>query len=118
MNPSSSRSRSPLGLAYSAARTKSSSQVFMSMRNPKTTGYSADVRMHLSLNGHVLKIAQLGPNFLVLKNATDHPPVDAEIAMCIDGQEDRWRVHLPEGTKSEQRKTAISKVPHVNGSGV
>jgi hypothetical protein len=74
--------------------------------------------MQLLLNGCILPIAQLGPDFLVLKTPIDHPPADAEIAMSIDGHEDCWRVHLPEGIKSERRKTAISKVPHVNGSGV
>jgi hypothetical protein len=76
----------------------------------KTYGHSAIVRMELCVNGHVLPIAQLGPDFLVLENPTDHPPVEAEIGMWIDGREDRWRVHLAEGIKAGQRKTAISRV--------
>jgi hypothetical protein len=52
---------------------------------------------------------QLGPDFLVLEKPIDHPPVDAEIRMSIDGNEDCWRVHLPEGIKAGQRKTIISR---------
>ena len=64
--------------------------------------------MELCLNGHVLPIAQLGPDFLVLTTPTDHPPADAEIAMWIDGREDRWRVRLADGIRAGERKTAIS----------
>ena len=61
------------------------------------------------MNGRTLPIAQLGPNFLVLETPIDFPPVEAEIGVWIDGREDRWRVHLAEGIKSGQRKTAISR---------
>jgi hypothetical protein len=74
--------------------------------------------MELCVNGHILPIAQLGPNFLVLENPIDHPPEDAEIGMWIDGREDRWRVHLADGIKTGQRKTAISRSPGSNGSTV
>jgi hypothetical protein len=30
--------------------------------------------------------------------------------MWIDGREDRWRVHLAEGIKTGQRKTAIARL--------
>lgn len=88
----------------------------MSAGNQETNGHSAIVRMELCVNGHVLPIAQLGPNFLVLENPIDHPPAEAEIGMWIDGREDRWRVRLAEGIKAGQRKTAISRCPAANGS--
>jgi hypothetical protein len=72
--------------------------------------FSADVRMHLRLNGHVLPIAQLGPDFLVLKEPLDHPPADAEIDMSIDGQESRWPVYLAEGLVANRRKARIAQV--------
>jgi hypothetical protein len=75
----------------------------------KTSGHSADVRMELSVNGFVLPIAHLGPNFLVLETPIDHPPVDAEIGLWIDGREDRWRVRLADGIRASQRKTAITR---------
>ena len=64
--------------------------------------------MHLRLNGHVLPIAQLGPDFLILKNPVDHPPADAEIEMSIDGHERRWAVRLVDGLTAGQRESRIS----------
>ena len=44
----------------------------MSAGNHKTYGHSAIVRMELCVNGHVLPIAQIGPNFLVLHRAGEY----------------------------------------------
>jgi hypothetical protein len=80
------------------------------MNAPQTStgGHSADVRIHLYVNGSVLPVAQLGLDFLVLRTPVDHPPCDAEIAMSIDGKESRWTVHLQNGIQMGCRKTAIS----------
>jgi len=64
--------------------------------------------MALHLNGHVLPIAKLGPDFLVLTHPVDHSPVEAEIAMSIDGHERRWLVRLHEGISTAQRRTRFS----------
>ena len=61
--------------------------------------------MQLCVNGYVLSIGQLGPDFIILENPTDHPPAEAEIAVWIDGRERRWNVQLPEGIKSEKPET-------------
>jgi hypothetical protein len=75
--------------------------------NQQSRGYSADVRMELSVNGHVFAIGQLGPDFLLLSNPSDLPPSQAEIAVWIDGRERRWNVFLPEGVSSGKRETKI-----------
>jgi hypothetical protein len=72
-------------------------------------GHSADVRMHLLLNGHTLRIAQMGPNFLVLADTVEHPPADAEIVMTVDGDTERWMVRLPNGLHSGEKEVLISK---------
>jgi hypothetical protein len=72
-------------------------------------GHSADVRIDLHVNDHVLPVAQLGPEFLVLRTPADHPPCDAEIALSIDGRESRWPVHLHSGIRRGCRKTPISR---------
>jgi hypothetical protein len=54
-----------------------------------------------------LAVAQLGPDFLVLRNPTDHPPADGEITVSIDGHESRWRVHLKDGIKAGKEKVRI-----------
>ena len=88
----------------------------MNSGNQKTYGHSADVRMKLFVNGLILPIAQLGPNFLILEKSIDHPPADAEIGLWIDGREDGWRIRLAEGIQAGQRKTGISRCPSVQGS--
>jgi hypothetical protein len=69
----------------------------MSATDLRPLSYSADVRMQLSVNGHTFQIGQLGPDFVILRDAADHPATDAEITLWIDGREDRWRVYLPAG---------------------
>jgi hypothetical protein len=46
----------------------------MSETERKSHGYSADVRTELCVNGHTLRIGQLGPDFLVLDDLADQPP--------------------------------------------
>ena len=75
---------------------------------PRKLGYSADVRMQLNLNGHVLPIGQLGPDFIILRNAPEHRPAEAEIVMSIDGKERRWMVNLPEGISAKNELTKIA----------
>jgi hypothetical protein len=71
--------------------------------------HSADVRMHLLLNGHTLRIGQMGPNFLLLDDTIDHAPADADIVLSVDGKTDRWTVRLPNGLHAGQKHILISK---------
>jgi hypothetical protein len=77
----------------------------------KSQGHSAQVRMELHLNGHVLRIAQLGPDFLMLKQPFDHPPAEAEIYLRIDESESSRRVNLVEGISPDRRKTKLGPLP-------
>jgi len=72
--------------------------------------------MELRLNGHVLPISHLGPDYLILRNSAEHPPADAEIMLSIDGHESRWSVWLADGVSAERRRTRITAVPAANGS--
>jgi hypothetical protein len=83
----------------------------MSVANLENHAFSADVRMQLYVNGHIFFIAHLGPDFVILDDATDHPPADAEIAMSIDGREERWTVHLPDGVAVGKPETRIAPCP-------
>jgi hypothetical protein len=79
-------------------------------------GHSADVRIDLAVNGHVLSVAELGPGFVVLRDAIDHPPANAEITMSIDGHFQQWQVELIDGIMAGQRDTRIRSIPtHLNG---
>lgn len=59
------------------------------------------------MNGSIFSVAQLGPGFVVLRDAIDHPPSIAEIRMSIDGDETRWPVQLVDGIATDSRKTRI-----------
>lgn len=69
--------------------------------------YSADVRMHLCVNGDTFVIGHLGPTFLILDNPIDHPAGKGEITMSIDGRVRRWQVHLPDGISATNPRTRI-----------
>jgi len=75
---------------------------------PKNQGHSADVQMHLSINGHIFSIGQLGPDFIILDTPTDHPPGNGEIYLAIDGRVKRWPVLLPDGLSAAQAETRIA----------
>jgi hypothetical protein len=77
-------------------------------KNPEELGRSAEVQMELSVNGHVLSIGQLGPDFIILDDPCEHPPDNAEIMVSIDGHERRWRVHLPNGISCTVSRTIIA----------
>ena len=81
----------------------------------KSQSHSALVRMELRLNGYVVPIAQMGPDFLVLKQPFEHPPAEGEIYLRIDDSESNWRVHLVEGISAERRKTMIAPAPALRG---
>ena len=63
--------------------------------------------MQMSVNGYLLHIGQLGPDFVIIDDPKDHPPTDAEITVWIDGDESRWNVHLPEGISNTASRTRI-----------
>ena len=73
-------------------------------------GHSAQVKMRLLLNGSSIPVAQMGPDFLILQSATEHSPADATLELCIDTNERRWKVRLPNGISNTSRTVVIAKV--------
>jgi len=63
--------------------------------------------MELRVNGSVLNISHLGPDYLILTQPVDHPPALAEIVMSIDGKQSRWAVRLPAGVSARSVRTRI-----------
>ena len=59
--------------------------------------------MHVMQNGSKFRVAQLGPDFLVLENAAE---IDgrAEIVLCVDGVMRRRPVQLQCGATPAQKK--------------
>jgi len=64
--------------------------------------------MELRVNGRIFDIGQLGPDFLILRDATDYPPADGEIMVAIDGRVRRWTVRLPDGIAAHKVRTRIA----------
>ncbi len=63
--------------------------------------------MQLLVNGSTLPIAQLGPDFLILRKTIDHPPTEATVVMRVDASERRWTVNLPEGVTNGSERVRI-----------
>ena len=47
-------------------------------------GHSAIVKMQLRFNGTSIPIAKMGPDYIVVHSASDHPPCEATIELRID----------------------------------
>jgi hypothetical protein len=71
-------------------------------------GHSAEVKMELWLNGTSLPVGQLGPDFLLLKDAIERPPGKATLVVRVDEGERRWQVALPEGISATSRRVTIA----------
>jgi hypothetical protein len=74
-----------------------------------SSGHSAQVTMRLFVNGSVLPVAQMGPDFLILDASIDHPPTDAMLALSVDGRERRWPVRLPGGLAKDSRTVVLAR---------
>jgi len=63
----------------------------------QAAGYSSNVCLFLLTNGQSHKLAQIGPDFVRLREPAEIPPGRAEILMVVDGVEHRWSVKLEIG---------------------
>jgi hypothetical protein len=72
------------------------------------SGHSAQLEMRLLINGSSIRIAQLGPDFLLLDEPIDYPSGAAIIIMRVDQNERSWSVHLPGGISVRSKRVAIS----------
>ena len=64
--------------------------------------------MRLIVNGASIRITQMGPDFLFVESASNHPPGEATIVLQVDGSERRWNVHLQNGISAESKRVAIA----------
>ena len=75
------------------------------------SGHSADVKIHLRFNGFSMRIDQLGPDFIFVDSASDHPPCEATIVMRVDSSERQWQVLLPDGISAKSKRVPITLPP-------
>lgn len=72
--------------------------------------HSAEVEIELLVAGKSLSVAQLGPEFLILGEATQLEPCTAEIVLRVDGEDERWQVRLPVGSAPGTPRVAIQQL--------
>ena len=65
--------------------------------------------MRLIINGEAVSVTHMGPDFLLVKDAGNHPPSEATIILQVDQSERRWQVRLPEGIRLGQQRVLVSK---------
>ena len=70
-------------------------------------GHSAEVKMRLEIGDTTLPVAQLGPDFLIVRTPVEHAPTDAVLYFAIDGNERRRDIRLPEGMSAARTRTPI-----------
>ena len=73
-------------------------------------GHSAAVRMRLVLNGRNFRIAQMGPDFLLIDSPDNHPPSRATIELTIDDSRRTWDVELPLGMSCDEERVMLGSV--------
>jgi len=64
--------------------------------------------MRLIVNGESISITQMGPDFLLIESAADHPPGHATIVLQVDQNERRWQVQLPDGISKDSKRVALA----------
>jgi len=84
------------------------------MNTAHTTGYSAQVRLHLVIGGQEFELGQIGPDRIILRESIEYPPGPAEVVMHVNDIEDRWQVYLPNGITANSRE--VRTVPAVAAS--
>jgi hypothetical protein len=66
--------------------------------------------MALILDGGSHRVSQLGPDFLILQNPTEHGPSEADLTLDIDGDQEHWRVFLPAGIQIAGRRVQLKRI--------
>ena len=72
------------------------------------SGHSADVKMHLVLDGQTLSVGHLGLDYLILDAPIDHPPSTALLYFSIDGKERERKIRLPNGISMASPRVGIA----------
>jgi len=70
--------------------------------------HSAQVKMRLIVNGAVIRITHMGPDFLFVESPADYPPCQATISLSVDDSESEWKVRLPNGISKDSKRVALA----------
>ena len=70
--------------------------------------HSARVEMLLIVQGKPISVSQMGPDFLFIERAAEHPPCDATLVLQVDDSERAWTVRLPDGISANSNRVVIT----------
>ena len=66
--------------------------------------------MRLLVNGLSFRIAQMGPDFLLVESPGDHAPARAMIELQVDDTQRTWEVNLPQGMKAGDQRVSLGAI--------
>jgi hypothetical protein len=66
--------------------------------------------MQLLIDGGPISVAQMGPDFLLLREPFDHPPCEACFVLHVDEDERQWDVRLPDGISATSNRVSVIRV--------
>lgn len=69
--------------------------------------HSAQVQMHLEVDGMRLPIAQLGADFVIMAETATSGSRHGEISLLVDSVEERWQVEFSAGLAAAGQRTRI-----------
>lgn len=70
--------------------------------------FSSDVRIELRIEGSTFAVAAAGPEDLILRNAMELAPCDAEVVMFVDGEGFILPVRLGNGAVPFEKRVSIT----------
>lgn len=75
--------------------------------------HSAQISMVLHLGAQDVPLAQMGRDFIILKQALPQAaqPMLAFITLTVDGETEEIPVDFPQGIPADQRRIALNEVP-------
>jgi hypothetical protein len=74
------------------------------------TSYSSRVELFLDLQTQLLPVAQVGPDYCLLREPIALPPQNAEMVVIVDGQASRSLIYLTRGATVASRRIDFTPV--------
>ena len=71
--------------------------------------HSSDVTITLQVDDREVPVAQLGPDFLILREQVRFRPTSGTVRVLVDGNGEEFDVVLPNGVDPEVSRTRIDK---------
>ncbi len=76
----------------------------MHRQMPSPSRYSPDIRITLDVDGRQCRVNEVGPDFIVIRDAFPLPPMNAILTVTVDDIAVIRRVFLPDGVATDRRR--------------